>query len=138
MAAVNIRRVCPLPCRFCPLPSMSLLFETPLGTFGKALNHAVQDTRKDPRQVLMRPSLLAELTAKGLLNLVPDSIKQLYAILEQDFSPLQLCRKLSPLLDQLEGWNQQLSPASPVQDVSLGHYKKTLQKVCAAPHVPIP
>ena len=88
--------------------------------------------------MLMRTSLLAELTAKGLLNLVPDSIKQLYAILEQDFSPLQLCRKLSPLLDQLEGWNQQLSPASPVQDVSLGHYKKTLQKVYASRNFPIP
>lgn len=83
--------------------------------------------------MLTRTSLLAELTAKGVLNLVPEPIKQLYAALEQDFSPLQLCKKLAPLLEQLEGMDQPLSPASPVQQASLGQYKKSLQQVCGCP-----
>lgn len=79
--------------------------------------------------MLTRSALLAELTAKGLLNLVPEQIKLLYTTLDQDFSPLQLCKKLAPLLDQLESMNQPLSPASPVQEANLGQYKKSLQKV---------
>lgn len=78
---------------------------------------------------LSRPALLSDLLAKGLLNLVPEPVKQLYTILESDFSPLHLCAKLEPLLDQLDTINQPLSSASPVQDVQLGHYKSYLQQV---------
>lgn len=70
------------------------------------------------------------MTNKGLLNLVPEPINQLYTILEQDFSPLHLCQKLAPLLDQLESLDQTLSAASPVQNIGLLQYKKTLQQVC--------
>lgn len=89
----------------------------------------VQDPRKDPRQVLTRSSLLADLTAKGLLNLVPEPIRALYVTLDQDFSPLQLCKKLAPLLDQLDSMDQPLSSASPVQQASLAQYKHSLQQV---------
>jgi len=70
-----------------------------------------------------------DVTSKGLLNLVPEPIKQLYAILESEFSPLHLCQKLAPLLEQLESMDEPLSAASPVHDVSLGQYKNTLQQV---------
>lgn len=90
---------------------------------------AFQDPRRDPRTALSRSALLSDLTAKGLLNLVPEPIKQLYAVLESDFSPLHLCAKLAPMLEQLDSLNQPLSSASPVQDVQLGHYKTYLQQV---------
>ena len=88
----------------------------------------MQDSRRDPRQILSRSALVSELAAKGILNLVPEPVKQLYAVLEQDFSPLQLCRKLAPLLEQLDGLNKPLSSASPVQDAPLGDYRKSLEQ----------
>lgn len=88
-----------------------------------------QDTRRDASQLLTRQGLLSDVTNKGLLNLVPEPINQLYTILEQDFSPLHLCQKLAPLLDQLESLDQPLSAASPVQNIGLLQYKKTLQQV---------
>jgi hypothetical protein len=88
-----------------------------------------QDPRRDPSQILTRQGLVYDVTSKGLLNLVPEPIKQLYAILESEFSPLHLCQKLAPLLEQLETMDEPLSAASPVHDVSLGQYKNTLQQV---------
>lgn len=90
---------------------------------------AWQDPRRDPSQILTRQALVHDVTSKGLLNLVPEPIKQLYAILESEFSPLHLCQKLAPLLEQLESMDEPLSAASPVHDVSLGQYKNTLQQV---------
>lgn len=92
-------------------------------------NPIPQDPRRDPGQILTRQALVHDVTSKGLLNLVPEPIKQLYAVLESEFSPLHLCQKLAPLLDQLEALDQPLSAASPVQNVSLGQYKATLQQV---------
>ena len=43
--------------------------------------------------------------------------------------PLELCARLVPLLDALEGLNRPLSPASPVPDAALGQYKRALQQV---------
>ena len=54
----------------------------------------MQDTKRDARSVLSRTGLLAELQAKGILNLVPAEVKQIHALLEADFNPLELCRKL--------------------------------------------
>jgi len=53
-----------------------------------------QDTKRDARSVLSRTGLLAELQSKGILNLVPAEVKQIHALLEADFNPLELCRKL--------------------------------------------
>ena len=53
-----------------------------------------QDTKRDARSVLSRTGLLSELQSKGILNLVPPEVKQIHALLEADFNPLELCRKL--------------------------------------------
>ncbi|KAK9833458.1 hypothetical protein WJX81_007146 [Elliptochloris bilobata] len=87
------------------------------------------DARRDARSALSRGALVADLGAKGVLNLVPEEIKQIHALLEADFVPLELCARLSPLLDALEGLNRPLSPASPVPDAALGQYKRALQQV---------
>ena len=54
---------------------------------------------------------------------------QIHALLEADFVPLELCARLVPLLDALEGLNRPLSPASPVPNAALGQYKRALQQV---------
>lgn len=94
----------------------------------------LQDTRRDASSLLTRQGLLSDVTSKGLLNLVPEPINQLHTILEQDFSPLHLCQKLAPLLEQLESIDQTLSPASPVQNISLLQYRKSLQQVRFLPN----
>ena len=53
-----------------------------------------QDMKRDARSVLSRTGLLTELQSKGILNLVPAEVKQIHALLEADFNPLELCRKL--------------------------------------------
>ena len=56
------------------------------------------------------------------------ALPQIHALLEADFVPLELCARLVPLLDALEGLNRPLSPASPVPDAALGQYKRALQQ----------
>ncbi len=53
---------------------------------------------------------------------------QIHALLEADFVPLELCARLAPLLEALEGLNKPLSAASPVPDALLGQYKRALQQ----------
>lgn len=61
-------------------------------------------------------------------------MRQICALLEADFSPLELCSQIGPLLDKLESLNSTLSSASPVQEASLPQYKRALQQVCC--HIP--
>ena len=79
--------------------------------------------------MLSRAALVAELQAKGIGNLVPEEIKRIYGLLESEFVPLELCHKLAPLLEKLEGLTQPMSSASPVVDLALQQYSKSLQKV---------
>ncbi|KAK9824579.1 hypothetical protein WJX72_011465 [[Myrmecia] bisecta] len=87
------------------------------------------DAKRDARNILSRTALVSELASKGVLNIVPDEIKQIHALLESDFTPLELCQRLGPLLDSLDGLSKPMSGASPVQDAGLGQYKKSLQQV---------
>lgn len=66
------------------------------------------------------------------------ALPQIHALLEADFVPLELCARLAPLLDALEGLNRPLSPASPVPDAALGQYKRALQQVHGCPRAPLP
>lgn len=68
-------------------------------------------------------------TLNALRLLRPVCAPQVYALLEGEFNPLQLCRKISPLLDSVEALPAALSPASPVAEVALAIYKPYLQQV---------
>ena len=48
-----------------------------------------------------RASLIHEITSKGLLKRVKPEIRELYDILEVDFHPLSICKKISPILSQI-------------------------------------
>jgi len=79
--------------------------------------------------VLSRPALLASLSASNLLSLVPPEVRTLYELLTSDFSPLELCAQVAPLLTALEGIKSPMSAACPVRDLDLGAYVASLKQV---------
>ena len=52
---------------------------------------------------------MSDLSSKGVTNLVSDEVKQIYSLLEADFTPLELCQRLAPLLEKLETVTESLS-----------------------------
>ena len=61
--------------------------------------------------------------------MVPEELRALYALLETEFSPLDLCARVAPLLERLDALGSPLSAASPVQEASLAQYKQALKEV---------
>ena len=60
--------------------------------------------------------------------MVPEELRALYSLLESEFSPLDLCARVAPLLERLDSLGAPLSSASPVQEASLAQYKAALQQ----------
>lgn len=46
------------------------------------------------RSALSRKALLADLRAKKIVDIVPEEVRQIYTLLESDFSPLELCAQV--------------------------------------------
>ncbi|KAL4444951.1 hypothetical protein ABPG77_004001 [Micractinium sp. CCAP 211/92] len=88
--------------------------------------------RRDGKSLLSREALLTDIERKGLLGLVPPEVKQLFVLLESEFNPLQLCKVVAPLLEELQALNQGVSAASPVQDMPLESFVAPLQRVAVA------
>ena len=61
------------------------------------------------RSILSRAALVSDLNSKGVVNLVSDEVRQIYSLLEADFTPLELCQRLAPLLKQLESVTKAMS-----------------------------
>ncbi|CAL8465076.1 g4611 [Coccomyxa elongata] len=87
------------------------------------------DAKRDMRSALSRKALLADLRAKKIVDIVPEEVRHIYTLLESEFSPLELCAQLAPLLEKLSSLDTPLSAASPVQEASLTQYKHALQQV---------
>eukprot|EP00897_Mesotaenium_endlicherianum_P001035 jgi/Mesen1/10932/ME000095S10273 len=87
------------------------------------------DPKKESKEVLSRAALMSELVTKGLLSYVPQDVKDLYNLLENEFHPLDLASRVQPLLTKLEGLSDKLSSASPVPEVALEQYIPSLEKV---------
>ena len=47
------------------------------------------------RSALSRKALLADLRAKKIVDIVPEEVRQIYTLLESDFSPLELCAQVT-------------------------------------------
>ena len=60
---------------------------------------------------------------------MPDDIKHILSLMESEFTPLQLCHKLAPLLEKLPHLATNLSAASPIQHVDPGLFRKPLEQV---------
>jgi translation initiation factor 3 subunit A len=71
-------------------------------------------------------SIHVHLTAT--LNL-SQPVKDVFAALEGEFDPLQLCTRLGPLLDALPGLTASLSSAAPVEEADVGSHVAALKRV---------
>lgn len=63
------------------------------------------------------------------MTYVPQTVKDLYHLLENDFHPLDLAHKVQPLLRKLSELSDKLSSASPVPEVQLEQYIPGLERV---------
>ncbi|EIE20453.1 hypothetical protein COCSUDRAFT_30620 [Coccomyxa subellipsoidea C-169] len=85
------------------------------------------DAKRDMRSALSRKALLSELRAKKIVDIVPEEVRQIYVLLESDFSPLELCAQVAPLLEKLSSLDAPMSTASPVQEANLTHHATALK-----------
>ena len=67
--------------------------------------------------------------SKCVMTYVPQEVKDLYHLLENDFHPLDLAEKVQPLLGKLSKLSHKLSPASPVPEVQLEQYIPALERL---------
>ncbi|PKA45951.1 Eukaryotic translation initiation factor 3 subunit A [Apostasia shenzhenica] len=72
-----------------------------------------------------------EISAKGVMTCVSQEVKDLYNLLENEFSPLDLATKVQPLLAKLSKIGGKLVSASSVSEVQLSRYIPALGKLVA-------
>lgn len=65
------------------------------------------------------------------MSCVPQEVKDLYNILENEFHPLDLASKVQPLLAKIAKLGGKLSTASAVPEVQLAQYVPALEKLTA-------
>jgi translation initiation factor 3 subunit A len=76
-----------------------------------------------------RASLFKDALAKGLLRKVSSEIRDLYNILEVDFHPLSICKKISPILSQIGNNPDMVQYVQPLQQVILTRLFQQLSQV---------
>ncbi len=76
-----------------------------------------------------RAALLKDGISKGLLSRVRPEIRELYNILEVDFHPLSICRKISPILAQIGSDSDMEKYVLPLQQVILTRLFQQLSQV---------
>ncbi|XP_047330437.1 eukaryotic translation initiation factor 3 subunit A-like [Impatiens glandulifera] len=87
------------------------------------------DPKLENREVLSRSALLSELASKGIMNCVPQEVKDLYNLLELEFFPLDLASRVQPLLVKISKLGGKLSSASSVPEVHLSQYIPSLERL---------
>lgn len=63
------------------------------------------------------------------MTYVPQDVKDLFSLLENEFHPLDLAAKAQPLLGRLSKLSDKLSSASPVPEVQLEQYVPALERL---------
>ncbi|KAI5292230.1 eukaryotic translation initiation factor 3 subunit A, partial [Ascosphaera atra] len=76
-----------------------------------------------------RAGIFKDLLARGLLNRVRPEIRELYQILEVDFHPLSICRKITPILAQIGADPEMQRYVLPLQQVILTRLFQQLSQV---------
>lgn len=69
--------------------------------------------------------MVSDLSSKGVVNLVSNEVRQIYSLLEADFTPLELCQRLAPLLEKLETVTEPMSGMIPCLVTCLKSYVHT-------------
>jgi len=76
-----------------------------------------------------RASLFKEILNKGLLKRARPEIRELYTILEVDFHPLSICKKISPILTKIADDPDMKPYVQPLQQVILTRLFQQLSQV---------
>jgi len=76
-----------------------------------------------------RASLLKDVLSKGLLKRARSEIRELYNILEVDFHPLSICKKISPILSKIGSDPEMGKYVLPLQQVILTRLFQQLSQV---------
>lgn len=76
-----------------------------------------------------RAGLFKDALTKGLLRKVTPEIRELYNILEVDFHPLSICKKISPILAQIGNNPDMVQYVQPLQQVILTRLFQQLSQV---------
>eukprot|EP00879_Flechtneria_rotunda_P014619 GHRR01015276.1.p1 GENE.GHRR01015276.1~~GHRR01015276.1.p1 ORF type:complete len:664 (+),score=257.01 GHRR01015276.1:165-2156(+) len=87
------------------------------------------DKRADYKSILTRSALVSSINSMNLLALVPPEVRATYELLTSEFNPLELCKKLDPLLASLQHIASPMSAASPVKDLNMEQYIPSLKQV---------
>ena len=80
------------------------------------------DPKRDPREVLSRKALLSELISKGILSLVSTEARQVWALFEKEFHPLDMCKHAQKVFATLSPEAVQLSAASPIPTIEFDQF----------------
>ena len=80
------------------------------------------DPKRDPREVLSRKALLSELISKGILSLVSTEARQVWALFEKEFHPLDMCKHAQKVFDTLSPEAMHLSSASPIPTIEFAQF----------------
>ena len=80
-------------------------------------------------QAPTRAVLFKDAMSKGLLKRAKPEIRQLYEILEVDFHPLSICKKISPILEQIGADPEMEKYVLPLQQVILTRLFQQLSQV---------
>jgi len=80
-------------------------------------------------QAPTRAILFKDALSKGLLKRVRPEIRDLYNILEVDFHPLSICKKISPILSQIGADEDMQKYVGPLQQVILTRLFQQLSQV---------
>lgn len=72
--------------------------------------------------------MVSDLSSKGVVNLVSDEVRQIYSLLEADFTPLELCQRLAPLLEKLETVTEAMSGTGCLMQHTCTHASKAFQQ----------
>lgn len=76
-----------------------------------------------------RAVLFKDAMSKGLLKRVKPEIRELYQILEVDFHPLSICKRISPILAQIGADKEMQQYVAPLQQVILTRLFQQLSQV---------
>ncbi|KAH6681959.1 putative eukaryotic translation initiation factor 3 subunit A [Halenospora varia] len=88
------------------------------------LTHLLGMAQAPTRAVLFRDAM-----SKGLLKRARPEIRELYNILEVDFHPLHICKKISPILEQIGADTEMGKYILPLQQVILTRLFQQLSQV---------
>jgi translation initiation factor 3 subunit A len=80
-------------------------------------------------QAPTRAILFKDALSKGLLKRARPEIRDLYEILEVDFHPLSICKKISPILAKIGGDEEMSKYVAPLQQVILTRLFQQLSQV---------